>query len=139
MNNKSVIKKRSTNFNSFILDNDHVGSYIYDLSLIAETLLILQIQTKIPPKQLISKSRNPPSSFKDLVSCYVHIKGLNNRNRAKLVPVANVSGSTVTCGNVSLSSNIYEVGVIYGNNIKSLKTCLKRYLDTCDIEMNSNV
>ena len=61
-------------------------------------------------------------------SCYVHTKGLNNRNRAKLVPVANVSESTVTCGNVSLSSNIYEVGVIYGNNIKSLKTCLKRYL-----------
>ena len=61
-------------------------------------------------------------------SCYVHTKGLNNRNRAKLVPVENVSKSTVTCGNVSLSSNIYEVGVIYGNNIKSLKTCLNRYL-----------
>merc|ERR1712223_1243291 len=58
-------------------------------------------------------------------SCFIHSKGLNNRNRAKIIPVANKAFETeVYCEKVSMPSNVYEAGIIYGNNEKSLRACL---------------
>ena len=57
-------------------------------------------------------------------SCFVHQNGLNNRHEAILTPVENVENNIVTCANVSLPSNSYEVGVIYGEEKESLKTCV---------------
>ena len=48
-------------------------------------------------------------------SCFIHSKGLNNRNRAKIIPVANKAFETeVYCEKVSMPSNVYEAGIIYG-------------------------
>ena len=48
-------------------------------------------------------------------SCFIHSKGLNNRNRAKIIPVANKALETeVYCEKVSMPSNVYEAGIIYG-------------------------
>ena len=49
-------------------------------------------------------------------SCFIHSQGLNNRNRAKVIPVANNAiESEVYCEKVSMPSSVYEVGIIYGN------------------------
>ena len=49
-------------------------------------------------------------------SCFIHSQGLNNRNRAKVISVANNAiESEVYCEKVSMPSNVYEVGIIYGN------------------------
>ena len=58
-------------------------------------------------------------------SCFVHKNGLNNRHEAILTPVEKVEDNVVTCANISLPSNNYEVGVIYGEEKESLKTCVK--------------
>ena len=61
----------------------------------------LKLDSKITP--------NTPTS------CFIHSKGLNNRNRAKIIPVANKAFETeVYCEKVSMPSNVYEAGIIYG-------------------------
>ena len=68
----------------------------------------LQMKLKLDSK--ILDTPNTPTS------CFIHSKGLNNRNRAKIIPVANKAFETeVYCEKVSMPSNVYEAGIIYGN------------------------
>ena len=66
--------------------------------------------------KLDSKIFNTPNTP---TSCFIHSKGLNNRNRAKIIPVAKTFKLSVEtdvyCEKVSMPSNVYEAGIIYGN------------------------
>ena len=62
--------------------------------------------------KILEQTPNTPTS------CFIHSKGLNNRNRAKIIPVAKTFKLSVEtdvyCEKVSMPSNVYEAGIIYG-------------------------